>query len=142
MIRRSAEKIKQAAFRSNANYFKKVSSEGLIFALILSCTFIFLTASIVRVINNARNNYEIFNLEKNSLEELEEKNQNLQDELQYVSSDEYKRLFLRDTEGLSAENEELFSRREEASVINNEQELLPLKEKIDYSDWWAGLLVW
>lgn len=139
MIKQSAQKIKDVAFRSNTNYFKKISSEGLIFALILSCTFIFLTASIVRVINNARNNYEIFNLEKNSLEELQDKNDNLQNELEYVTSDEYKRLFLRDTEGLSAEDEELFSRRQEASIIDTEQELLPLKEKIDYSDWWAGI---
>lgn len=142
MIKRSTEKIKQAYFRSNTNYLKKISSEGLFFAVLLSCTFIFLTGSIVRVINNARNNYEIFNLEKNSLNDLQSKNEDLKEELDYVNSDEYKRLFLRETEGLSSANEELFSRREEPTVIDADQELLPVEEKIDYSDWWAGLLTW
>lgn len=140
MLRKRNYKIDIILFRRASNYIKDVSIEAGVLTVILCLVFLFLLGSIFRVLSNAKNNYEIFNIEKDSLNELEAKNGDLKKELEYVSSDEYKRLFLRDTKGLSASNEELYTLREDPNYFEEEKTYLDLKEKKNFSDWWIGLL--
>ncbi len=142
MINNAINKIKLTFFKSNTNYFKKMSIEGFVIAVILCCVLLFLLASILRVWNNARNNYDIFNSEISGLQDLQKTNQELKDELNYVSSDEYKELFLKNTDGLASQNEELFERRSTVNPAEEKKVYLSLSDKNDYSDWWSGLLDW
>lgn len=122
------------------NKLQDFSVEGGLVTVILAVVAILISGSIIRVVNNARSNYEIFKDEQASLEELRSKNSELAEDLNYVQSDEYKKLFLRDTQGLSVGSEELFSTKEKVAYQEEAKEYLKLETKSDYVDWWLSLL--
>lgn len=128
------------SFLKLRNKMKDFSVEGGLVTVILAVVAILISGSIIRVVNNARSNYEIFRDEQSSLEDLRMKNNELEEDLSYVQSDEYKKLFLRDTQGLSVGSEELFSTKEKVTYQEEVKEYLKIDTKNDYVDWWLSLL--
>ncbi len=125
-------------------YFKDLSAETLLITFLLSITLLILGGNILRVISNARINYEIFAIEAQGLKNLQLKNEQLQKELEYVSSDEYKMLLLRNSSNLAQSGEELYSLKAQAEYLDAEKNLLDVKTKQDFNDWWnllAGFLL-
>lgn len=121
-------------------YFKDLSMENVLVMILLSLTILVLTGNILRVIANAKNNYEIFSVEAQGLNELKDKNDDLKKELEYVSSDEYKMLLLRDSSNLAQSNEELYAIRNQSENYDIQTELYNLQDKASFSDWWQMLL--
>jgi len=120
-------------------YFKDLTVENILITLLLAATILVLGGNIIRVIANARSNYEIFALEEKGLNDLKEKNKQLQSELEYVSSDEYKMLLLRNSSNLARSNEELYTLKAQSKYLEEDKELLDLSQKDDFQDWWSLL---
>jgi hypothetical protein len=125
-----------------SNYLKDVSVEAGAITVILIIGIIILSGNIFRVITNARANYSIFQTERDSLYELRDKNSELDNELKYVQSDEYKKLFLRDTESLGTSSEQLYNIKESPEYYEEIIEYLEIEDKKDFTDWWIGLFQW
>ncbi len=109
-------------------------------ALVLSLISLILIANVIRVVSNGRGNYETYLYEKQVLGELKDKNETLNTELDYVNSDEYRKLFLRDNQALAAPNEELYNTKPKPVYFDERKEYIDLRDKKEYSDWWALLL--
>jgi len=123
-------------------YAKSINIEGGVITLLLCFFLLLLAGSILRVVTLGRNNYEIFNIEKAGLDELKNKYAQLQSELEYVNSDEYKQLFLRDSEGLTTANSELYKIKDKSIYYEEKKEYIKISDKKDFSDWWGGLITW
>jgi len=121
-------------------YFKDLTLENVLVMLLLTITLLVLMGNILRVIANARSNYEIFSIEAQGLRDLTKKNTDLQKELDYVSSDEYKMLLLRNSSNLALVNEELYTIRNPSEQFDEENELLIVKDKTNFSGWWELLI--
>lgn len=120
-------------------YFKDLTVENILLTLLLLATVMILTGNILRVVANAKSNYEIFHIEAQSLDDLQKKQEDLKKELEYVSSDEYKMLLLRNSANMALSNEELYAIRNKAEYLDEEKELLDLSKKSDYKVWWEML---
>jgi len=120
-------------------YFKDFTTENLLISILLCLAVLVLTGNILRVITTARNNYEIFSIESQSLNDLKAKNEELQKELEYVSSDEYKMLLLRNSANMAQSSEDLYTIRQKATYLDEEKDLLDLTKKSDFSNWWQML---
>ena len=128
-------KLKKVGF-----YLQLITIEGGMVALVLSLVSLILIANIIRVVSNGRGNYETYLYEKKVLGELQQKNNELNSELGYVNSDEYRKLFLRDNQSLAAPNEELYNTKPKPVYFDERKEYIDLRDKNDYSDWWGLLL--
>jgi len=97
--------------------------------------------NILRVITNGKNNYETYLSEKASLEEIIAKNEDLTKENNFVSSDEYRKLILRETSNYASDNERLFQTKEKPAFLDETKQYLDLGQKKDYSNWWLKLVI-
>lgn len=125
--------------KASAN-IKQVAFESVFIALTLVIISILLFSNTIRVIMTGKSNYETFLKEKEALGVIEEKNATLSDDYEYVNSDEYKKILLRDSLGLADSNERLFRTREKSQYYDEEVVLLKLREKNSYEDWWMMLI--
>jgi len=124
-------------FRSN---LQGLSFDGAAVAVCLCIVILVVSSNIVRVFTNGQSNYSTFLLEKNERDKLQDKNNKLQQDLSYVNSDEYKQLFLRDSENLAQGNEELYQTKDKPIYYQTIPDYLDLKTKGNYNDWWGALL--
>lgn len=122
-------------------YFKDIRLEDFVTLILFSIFLLVLIASSVKVIVNARNNYDIFNVELKGLEEIRKKNEELKRELAYVSSDEYKLLYLRDSSALAKPEEQLYTIKEDPFRANEKIEYYDLTDLTDYTNWWVSLII-
>jgi cell division protein FtsB len=107
--------------------------------MIIGVTFLLLV-SFGRVITNAKNNFEVYQYEQSGLVALQGDNDELQRELDYYQSFEYKRLYARDFLHLAEPGETLYK-------IVGSQTYYEINEKVPnfvtadtYSFWWGELL--
>lgn len=122
------------AFRSS------IVVEGFLFTSFLIMVALVLGANIFRVVLNGKSNYETYQNEKESLSEIEAKNVELLRENEFVNSDEYKRLILRESSNLASDNETLFDIKAKPIYYQEEKEYLDIKLKRDFTDWWIKLI--
>ncbi len=127
--------------KSVSIYLKDIKLEDFATLMLLSIFLVVLIASSFKVIISARNNYDIFNVELKGLEEIRAKNEELKRELAYVTSDEYKLLYLRDSSALGKPEEQLYSIKEDLFKAEEKIEYYDISEKVDYTDWWVSLLI-
>lgn len=127
--------------KSVSIYFKNIKMEDLITLILLGIFLVVLIASSVKVIVSARNNYDIFNVELRGLDEIRQKNDELKRELAYVTSDEYKLLYLRDSSSLAKPEEQLYNVKEDIYSAEEKIEYYDLTDKTDFTDWWISLLI-
>jgi len=120
-------------------YFKDFSTENILVTLLLCLAVLVLSGNILRVISTARSNYEIFSIETQSLNDLKKKNADLLSELEYVSSDEYKMLLLRNSANMAQSGEELYTIKDKAKYLDEELRLLDLSKKSNFNNWWQML---
>jgi hypothetical protein len=122
------------------NYLKNLVIEGGTLAVILSLVAILLTTSIIRIIANGKANYEVYLLEKNKLTELQVANDKLREDKEYYNSEEYKKLFLRETQNLADGGESIYYTRERPIYLEEKKSFLDISKKTNYSDWWGRLV--
>lgn len=107
--------------------------------VVVGITFMLLV-SFGRVIANARSNYDVYLFEKDGLTVLQADNAELQRELDYYSSYEYKRLYARDYLHLAEPGETLYK------IVGNQQyyQVTAVAPNFvppsSYADWWLQLL--
>lgn len=118
---------------------KTISLDGFFFFFVLLIIILFLSVNVIRVLSSGKSNYETYLYEKNVLEELRQKNRELAQNKEYYSTDEYKKLFLRDTQTFGMENETLYTTRVLPVYYEEEKELLDLRAKTMFDDWWSVL---
>lgn len=98
-----------------------------------------LFVNLVRAVNNAGINFQVYEAEKVALTELQTENQKLKSELDYYSSYEYSELYARDTLKLAEPGQRLYR-----VVTDSPDYQVPVK-KVDvfadknYVKWWAVL---
>ncbi|MEO6729378.1 MAG: hypothetical protein ABIM99_05650 [Candidatus Dojkabacteria bacterium] len=114
--------------------------EGIPLTTFLLAISFVMGVNILRVITNGKNNYETYLSEKASLEEITSKNDDLVKENDFVSSDEYRRLILRETSNYASDGERLFQTKEKPVYLDETKQYLDLALKKDYSDWWLSLI--
>ena len=114
--------------------------EGFLLTVFLSIITLVLSANILRVVLNGKSNYETYQNEKESLAEIEAKNRELLRESEFVSSDEYKRLVLRESSNLATDAEQLFDVKDKPVYYQEEKEYLDISAKKDFLSWWMKLV--
>ncbi|MEP7103831.1 MAG: hypothetical protein ABI721_03935 [Candidatus Dojkabacteria bacterium] len=123
------------------SYKNSIVIEGVPLTIFMLTLSFIMGVNIIRVITNGKSNYETFLSEKVSLDEITAKNDDLQKENTFVSSDEYRKLILRETSNYASDNERLFQTKEKPVYLDEQKELLDLGLKKDYTDWWVKLLM-
>lgn len=119
---------------------RQIALESLFIAITLVIISILLFSNIVRVITTGKSNYDTFLKEQESLKVIQAINDDLIDDYEYVNSDEYKKILLRDSLGLADQSERLFRTKEASEYYDEEIELFKLRDKTNYDDWWLKLL--
>lgn len=100
-----------------------------------------LSINIINVINRGRFNYDTYIYERQTLEELQEVLDERIDTYDYVISDEYKQLLLREGYAYARPNQTLYRTQDEPSIfIEEDVELLVPDLEESYSQWWLKLL--
>jgi cell division protein FtsB len=127
-------------FQKAKNNLNDVKFEGIFISVALAFLVLVIGGNIIRVFTNGQSNYATFLEEKNELTKLQNRNQTLTQEFDYVNSDEYKALLLRDAQNLAKSEETLFNTKEKPSFFVETPEYLDLEGKTDYSDWWVKLI--
>ena|SRR5260221_6256326 len=122
------------------NNLKDVFFEGVVFAVFLGFFALIISANIIRVFTNGKSNYETFANEQADLAKMQDKNQSLQTDYNYYTSDEYKQLLLRDAQNLGKIGEDFFTSKEKPQYFQEKPEYLSVKDKKDFTDWWTALV--
>ncbi|BCX13792.1 MAG: hypothetical protein KatS3mg085_324 [Candidatus Dojkabacteria bacterium] len=122
--------------------FKNIELDGIALTFILFLFSIILFLQIISVVNRAKYNYDVYVYEKNTLSELKSKLEETIDELDYVSSEEYQTLLLRDAYSFASDRQILFRENNVSSVATiNEKEYLKIDDtKEFYTVWWKDLI--
>ncbi len=131
--------IKQVIKNIRIN-LQRIAIEGLIVSLFLFLVFFVLVVNTIKIIEKGKGNYEIFEQEKNALEEVKKRNKELQREFTQISSDEYQKLLVRDVLGYAAGNENLYKTSEKPEFLEIDNKLVDVNKKENYIDWWALLI--
>lgn len=118
----------------------EVKFDGILLAVVLSFFILVLGGNIIRVFTNGQSNYATFLEEQEELYRLQDRNKSLSEEFEYVSSDEYKALLLRDTQNLARPEEKLFNTKEAPNFLVETPEFLDVSEKSDYTSWWNFII--
>lgn len=127
-------------FQKAKNNLNEIKFDGVALSIILSFLVLVLAGNMIRVFTNGQSNYATFLDEKTELAKLQERNAKLTQEYDYVNSDEYKALLLRDAQNLAKPDETLYNTKDRPSFFVETPEYLDLKTKTDYSDWWLKLI--
>lgn len=122
------------------NNLNQIRFEGATLSVVLAFLVLIISGNIIRVFTNGQSNYSTFLEEKADLNKLLERNETLAKEYEYVTSDEYKSLLLRDSQNLAKPEEVLFNTKEKPSFFFEEPEYLDVSIKKDYFDWWIKLI--
>lgn len=122
------------------NNFNEIKFDGLALSIVLAFIVLVVAGNIIRVFTNGQTNYSTFLEEKAELTRLQNRNVSLTSEYNYVNSDEYKALLLRDAQNLAKPEETLFNTKEKPSFFVETPEYLDLENKTDFTDWWLKLI--
>jgi hypothetical protein len=123
--------------QTNLSYFK---FEGIFVSVFLLFILLLLIGNTLRTISNGQGNYATYLEEKLDLDILLDRNLSLSQELEYVNSEEYKALLLRDAQNLAKPEEQLFTTKYRPSFLSEDLQHLDLKSKRNFLDWWAKLI--
>jgi len=126
--------------RKTLNNLRRIAFEGMAFSVFLIVVSLVLFSNVVRVIATGKNNYETYLKERDALAEIRKKNEELKNEYEYVNSDEFKKLILRDAFSIASQEERLFRTKDQVRYFDEEVELLKLEDKKDFIDWWLQLI--
>jgi len=127
-------------FQKAKNNLNEIRFDGVALSVVLAFIVLVVAGNIIRVFTNGQTNYSTFLDEKTELTKLQDRNANLTEEYNYVNSDEYKGLLLRDAQNLAKPEETLFNTKDRPSFFVETPEYLDLKNKVDFSDWWLKLI--
>ncbi len=127
-------------FQKARNNLNEVKFDGIVLSVVLSFLVLVLAGNIIRVFTNGQTNYSTFLEEKSELIKLQERNSKLTEEYDYVNSEEYKALLLRDAQNLGRPDETLYNTKEKPSFFVESPEYLDLEGKTDFTDWWLKLI--
>jgi len=117
-----------------------VAFDGVVLVFILGTLILIISSNTIRVFINGKSNYTTFLQEKEELDKLQSRNDKLAIDLQYYSSNEYKQLFLRDSQNLGQNGEQLYNTKEKPKYYQEIPEYLDIKNKTNFADWWLQLL--
>lgn len=131
--------INKITIRVRGN-LKDIKFEGMTLTIILSILLMFISSNILRVYTNGRQNYDTYLQEKEDLDRLRLKYQDLQKNYEYYTSDEFKLLLLRDAQSLAQSNEELFQTKERIDFYFEQPVYMDVKSKENFEDWWKLIL--
>lgn len=120
-------------------FFKETVIEGGLLTVILVVSLLLLLSNIFRVISTGKSNFDVYVYEQDSLNALKEKNKELSLDKTYYESEEYKLLFLRDTELMAKPGESIYTTRDKPEYYDQPKILLDISYKENYADWWAKL---
>lgn len=131
-----ANKLKKQFFVN----IRRVAFEGVSLTAFLSLILLLIVSNIFRAITNGESNYSIYQNEQKSLTEIQDKNENLKQELEIVSSDEYQKLLAKEVLGIAEPGESLYVIDEDKGFYKVEKKLADVSEVQSYSNWWMQLI--
>jgi hypothetical protein len=138
MIKKFKSNISEVRKRSSAN-FRNMAVDSLVITIALIVVGTLLFSNVIRVISTGKSNYDTFLSEEAALAEIRNKNNQLSEEYDYVNSDEFKKLILRDTLGVADQSERLYKTKNEVQYFDEEVEYFDLRDISDYSQWWSQI---
>lgn len=115
---------------------RDVSAIRISITLLFVLAFVFMASIIANSISRGLNNYNTFVEERSQLALIQAENERLLNEFEYVNSDEFKKIILRDTLGYADQEERLFRTKTQTQYFDKEIKLLSLEEISDYDQWW------
>lgn len=115
---------------------RDVSAIRISITLLFVFAFVFMASIIANSISRGLNNYNTFVEERSQLALIQAENERLLNEFEYVNSDEFKKIILRDTLGYADQEERLFRTKTQTQYFDKEIKLLSLEEISDYDQWW------
>lgn len=119
---------------------RDLSAVRIMITLAFVCLFIFMASLIINSISRGLGNYNTFLEERSQLQEILEENERLQNEFEYVNSDEFKKIILRDTLGYADQEERLFRTKTQTQYFDKEIKLFSTEEISDYNQWWRLII--
>lgn len=132
-------KIKKIYTKVVSN-LKQIAIQNIAISVMLVMFSFVLISNVLRVVATGFGNYETFEEERNGLNKIKSINDDLKNEYSYVSSDEFKKIILKDSLAIAEENERLYRTKVEVKYFDKEIELLNIKEKEGFGDWWSLLI--
>ena len=120
--------------------FERIAFEGSSLTILLFFILIIIISNNIRVIKNGQDNYNIYKIEQESLNNLTEEHKSLEKQLEIVSSDEYQKLLAREVLGIAEPSEELYKLNEDRRFYEFEAAYIDLSKKGDFMDWWFLLV--
>lgn len=116
----------------------KVWLQGWLSVILVCGLTMALGSNLWRIAVNAQYNTEVYNAEIEGLEKLKSENDKLEDELDFYSSNEYRRVYIRDNRHLvESGNTQLYKVVDELSFAEPKSRLLNLNNvTADNWQWW------
>ena len=127
-------------FQKAKNNLNEIKFDGIALTIVLVFLALVIAGNIIRIFTNGQSNFSTYLGEKTDLAKLQDKNAVLTKDYNYVNSDEYKALLLRDAQNLAKPQETLYNTKDKPSFFVETPTFLDLKSKTDYSDWWLKLI--
>ncbi len=123
------------------NLFRfRVYTRGWVSVLIVVGITFLLLVSFGRVITNARNNFEVYQYEQSGLAMLQVDHSELQRQLDYYNSFEFKRLYARDFLHLAEPGETLYKIVGDQTIYQIDQPQPNFVTAETFAYWWQKLL--
>jgi hypothetical protein len=124
-------------FKINLNL---IEFEGAGLTIILCIICLLLASNIYRDILKGKQNYDIYTYEKQTLEEVKERNKELTEEYNVTNSDEAIVLQGKDSYGYAKPHEELYRTKNDPYFFTEKKVFLEVDSRENYSKWWKGLI--
>ncbi len=120
---------------------KEQNSQSFFATALLIILSIVLFINTLRVVVNGKNNYDTYLEEKKGLDKIAGRNEELREEKEYVTSEEYKLILLRDAARLATGAETLYQIKSSPIYLDEEITLLDISTKQNFFDWWLKLIL-
>lgn len=118
---------------------KYIDFKDFYITIILFFVILILLANIHRAISNAYSNHLTYSVEINNYEQLKKRNLELKNDLEYYKSDEFKKIFLRESLLLAEEGDKIFITRGKPEFIQ-EKKIYYKIDNLDHNYFWLLLL--
>lgn len=115
--------------------------QGLSLTIVFMASLTILSVNIFNAVNRGKFNYETYVYEKQTLIKLQQDLDIKIDTYDYVTSDEFKELLLREGYGYAESNQTLYKIKDEPSIaLNESKEYLKTNLDNEYTQWWLKLV--
>lgn len=119
----------------------EIPVENLISTVILILIVVFLSTNLARRVHESTQDYAVYLAEQEALAKLTAENKQLQDELDYYNSIEYRLLYARDSLNSVQPGEKLYELSKDIVIYSYQPEPVRIYEELEKLKIWQSLLI-